>query len=146
MGMGCCAQQPRKFCITKLQRCSWRRFSPPPAEAKGQAQNALKGISLPSGKTAEVILVRRERRIPLGHGIAVDSSAPIKCTHRAIRYVSAACVFGAGRSNTRGPLQNLNSGSTVMAQRNLTSSDLLKTFSRGTSLRLHHEMVIRGSM
>lgn len=41
--------------------------------------------------------------------------------------------------------QNLKSGGASMAQWNLLSSDLLKIFSMGTSLRLHHAMVMRGS-
>lgn len=41
--------------------------------------------------------------------------------------------------------QKRKSGSMSMAQRNLTRRALLNTLSIGTSLRLHHATVIRGS-
>ena len=47
---------------------------------------------------------------------------------------------------TKSPLyQNTNFGSQSIAQWNLDISDRLNTFSIGTSLRLHHAIVIRGS-
>ena len=41
---------------------------------------------------------------------------------------------------------NSHSGGTAMAQLNLSRSVLEKTFSIGTSFRLHHATEIRGSM
>lgn len=45
----------------------------------------------------------------------------------------------------QGQCQNLKSGSTLIAQKNFVINVLLNIFSMGTSFRLHHATVIRGS-
>ena len=53
---------------------------------------------------------------------------------------------GTLRNNTVGTqTQNLKSGSTSIAQKNFVTNVLLNIFSMGTSFRLHHATVIRGS-